>query len=87
VRRKPFDAWSDSTLGDRPDGYRAFKASIEQSLLAQFARHFPVLAPMIVTHELSTPLTGTRPLRSLERTHLLGWAKVGFGRSVVGCVR
>ncbi len=54
---EPFDAWSDSTLGDRPEDYTAFKAAIEQSLLAQFARHFPALAPMIVTHELSTPLT------------------------------
>ena len=34
-----------------------FKAAIERNLLAQFARRFPALAPMVVAHELSTPLT------------------------------
>ncbi|WP_321937740.1 NAD(P)/FAD-dependent oxidoreductase [Paraburkholderia sp. J8-2] len=54
---EPFARWSRSTLQDRPGEYTAFKAFIEQSLLAQFARHFPELAPMVVFHEVSTPLS------------------------------
>lgn len=53
----PFARWSDSELGRRPQEYATFKAAIERHLLAQFARHFPALAPMVVVHELSTPLT------------------------------
>jgi len=56
---EPFSRWSGSSLQDRPDEYTAFKALIEQRLLAQFARHFPNLAPMVVFHEVSTPLTLT----------------------------
>lgn len=52
-----FRPWQDSTLGERPEGYRAFKEAIGRQLLAQFTRHFPALAPMIVCHEISTPLT------------------------------
>jgi all-trans-retinol 13,14-reductase len=52
-----FAPWGESTLHHRPDAYTAFKACIERNLLAQFARHFPALAPMVVAHELSTPLT------------------------------
>jgi all-trans-retinol 13,14-reductase len=33
-------------------------------MLAQFCRHFPALAPLIRFHELSTPLTQQRYLRS-----------------------
>ena len=54
---EPFAPWSDSTLYHRPEAYTDFKAAIERNLLAQFARHFPALAPMVVVHELSTPLT------------------------------
>jgi all-trans-retinol 13,14-reductase len=52
-----FSQWCGSTLQDRPDEYTKFKATIARSLLAQFARHFPDLAPMVTFHELSTPLT------------------------------
>jgi all-trans-retinol 13,14-reductase len=52
-----FARWSDSTLQGRPEAYTEFKAAIEHSLLAQFARHFPGLAPMVLYHEVSTPLT------------------------------
>ena len=52
-----FASWSDSTLGQRPQEYVTFKTAIEKNLLAQFARHFPALAPMVVVHESSTPLT------------------------------
>ena len=54
---EPFAPWIDSTLHHRPRTYTDFKAAIERNLLAQFARHFPALAPMVVAHELSTPLT------------------------------
>ncbi len=52
-----FARWEDSTHRNRPEEYSAFKAAIERNLLAQFARHFPALAPMVVARELSTPLT------------------------------
>jgi all-trans-retinol 13,14-reductase len=52
-----FSQWQDSKFGDRPEGYAAFKALIERNLLAQFTRYFPALAPMIICHELSTPLS------------------------------
>jgi len=52
-----FAPWRDSTHRNRPDDYTALKAAIERTLLAQFARHFPALAPMVVASELSTPLT------------------------------
>lgn len=52
-----FSRWSGSTLQDRPAEYTEFKAVIARSLLAQFAHHFPQLAPMVAFHEVSTPLT------------------------------
>ncbi len=52
-----FAPWEDSRIGRRPPDYAALKRVIEERLLAQFARHFPALAPMIVTREVSTPLT------------------------------
>jgi len=52
-----FARWKESTHRNRPEEYRAFKAAIQRNLMAQFARYFPALAPMVVAHELSTPLT------------------------------
>ncbi|MBL8352790.1 MAG: NAD(P)/FAD-dependent oxidoreductase [Burkholderiaceae bacterium] len=43
--------------GDRPEDYLAFKAWVEERLLAQFLRHFPALAPLLRFHEMSTPVT------------------------------
>jgi all-trans-retinol 13,14-reductase len=37
--------------------YRQQKAVLEEKLLAQFARYFPKLAPLVTYHELSTPAT------------------------------
>jgi len=54
-----FSQWQDSTFGDRPEGYVAFKDLIERDLLAEFGRRFPALAPMIRCHVLSTPLSTT----------------------------
>ncbi len=41
----------------RSEGYAAFKSMLESNLRAQFASHFPELAPMIVTSECSTPIS------------------------------
>jgi all-trans-retinol 13,14-reductase len=54
---EPFSAWARSKPGHRPEEYEAAKAWIGESLLAQFKRHFPRLAPMIDFHETSTPLS------------------------------
>jgi all-trans-retinol 13,14-reductase len=56
-RWEPFAAWADSASGHRPEEYEATKAWIAESLLAQFKRGFPRLAPLIDFHELSTPLS------------------------------
>ena len=41
---------------DRPDEWRAFKQSVEDRLVALFAKKFPALESMIVYRELGTPL-------------------------------
>ncbi|MGC2459332.1 MAG: NAD(P)/FAD-dependent oxidoreductase [Gallionellaceae bacterium] len=56
-RWEPFSEWANSAPGHRPEEYEATKAWIAESLLAQFKRHFPQLAPMIDFYELSTPLS------------------------------
>ena len=56
-RWEPFSVWSDSSTGQRPEGYEAIKARIGENLLTQFKRHFPRLAPLIDLHEISTPLS------------------------------
>ena len=53
----PFKRWLGGPPGERPEDYQAFKAWIGERLLAQFARHFPALAPMVRFHEVATPLT------------------------------
>jgi all-trans-retinol 13,14-reductase len=59
-----FAPWMDLPGDERPPEYRAFKAAVGQRLLAQFARHFPALGAMVRFHELSTPLTQKRFVRS-----------------------
>jgi len=59
-----FAPWLHLPDKQRPDDYRALKARVEERLLAQFCRHFPKLAPMVRFHELSTPLTQRRYVRS-----------------------
>jgi phytoene dehydrogenase-like protein len=54
---EPFAAWADSAPGHRPEEYEATKAWIAESMLAQFKRSFPSLAPLIDFYELSTPLS------------------------------
>ena len=60
-----FEHWlgvDDSEPRSAP--YRAFKGWIEERLLAQFGRCFPALMPLVRFHELSTPLTQRRRVRS-----------------------
>ena len=47
----------NTKLGQRPQDYLDLKLKITAHLRAQFARHFPALAPLIVQTELSTPLS------------------------------
>jgi all-trans-retinol 13,14-reductase len=56
-RWEPFSAWTGTATGHRPEDYEATKAWIGETLLAQFKRHFPRLAPLIDFHEISTPLS------------------------------
>jgi phytoene dehydrogenase-like protein len=61
-----FAPWLALPDDQRPEEYQAFKAWIEERLLAQFMRHFPALKPMLRFHELSTPVTQHRYVRSPE---------------------
>ncbi|MGE5337806.1 MAG: phytoene desaturase family protein [Gemmatimonadota bacterium] len=46
-----------AAAAERSDSYRAFKALLEQNLLAQFAQHFPQIAARVVHHDASTPIS------------------------------
>jgi all-trans-retinol 13,14-reductase len=59
-----FAPWIAQTGDERPEDYVALKAWIEDRLLSQFLRHFPALRPMLRYHELATPLTQRRYVRS-----------------------
>lgn len=59
-----FAPWLDLPFGERPEDYLAFKAWVEERLLAQFARHFPALAPLVRFHELATPVTQQHYVRA-----------------------
>lgn len=48
--------FAESEPGERADEWAAFKQDVEGKLLAFFAKEFPALAPLIVFHELGTPL-------------------------------
>ena len=61
-----FEPWLALADDERPEEYQAFKAWVEERLLAQFLRHFPALQPMVRFHELSTPVTQHRYVRSPE---------------------
>jgi len=61
-----FAPWLRLPDGARPEEYLALKAWIEERLLAQFLRHFPALKPLLRFHELSTPVTQRRYVRSPE---------------------
>jgi all-trans-retinol 13,14-reductase len=59
-----FAPWLALPVDERPEDYQALKAWVEERLLAQFLRHFPALQPMLRFHELSTPVTQQRYVRS-----------------------
>ena len=54
-----FSKWEKSRHGDRPEEYKDFKQLIEEKMLSRFKHYFPKIAPLIVYHELSTPLSMT----------------------------
>ena len=59
-----FAPWLALPDTQRPADYYALKERVKARLLAQFLRHFPRLAPMVRFHDLSTPLTQRRFVRS-----------------------
>lgn len=59
-----FSPWLGLAGDERTEDYRAFKAWVEERMLAQFLRHFPTLTPMVRFHELSTPVTQRHYVRS-----------------------
>lgn len=61
---RAFAPWLDTPDGRRSEQYLELKGRIEKRMLARFCKHFPALAPLIRFHELSTPLTQQRYLRS-----------------------
>jgi len=61
-----FAPWSALPDDQRTQGYQAFKAWVEERMLAQFLRHFPAMKGMVRFHELSTPVTQQRYVRSPE---------------------
>lgn len=52
-----FKKWEGSSYGRRSEDYKELKERIEARMLEQFKRHFSAIAPLIVYHEVSTPLT------------------------------
>jgi len=48
----------------REEDYLAFKDWVGERLVAQFLRHFPTLRPMLRFHELATPLSQRRYVRT-----------------------
>ena len=61
-----FSPWLGEGAVEPDESYRALKGWIEARLLAQFGRHFPGLAPRVRLHELSTPVTQARYVRTPE---------------------
>jgi all-trans-retinol 13,14-reductase len=61
---RAFGPWLHLPPGERPGEYLALKARVEERMLAQFKRHFPMLAVMLRFHELSTPVTQQRYVRT-----------------------
>jgi all-trans-retinol 13,14-reductase len=59
TRWEAFAPWADASQDERRAEYDAFKVMLEEKLLRQFGTYFPALVPLIVYHEVSTPLTLT----------------------------
>jgi len=52
-----FEPWRQTRWHKRGEQYDAFKAELQQRLLAQLFRHMPELEPMVDHVEMSTPIT------------------------------
>jgi all-trans-retinol 13,14-reductase len=50
----------DGGAGRRPEEWAAFKKSVEDRMLEYYASKFPSLMPLLVFHELGTPLATAR---------------------------
>lgn len=60
-----FATWLRPARGVEPrQDYTAFKERVGTRLRAQFERHFPALAPMVRYHEVATPITQKRYVRT-----------------------
>ena len=64
VDSEVFAPWLGLPDAERPVDYLALKERIKTRLLRQFLKHFPEMEPMVRFHELSTPLTQRRYVRS-----------------------
>lgn len=62
-----FARWQGQAAArQRPGDYLAFKAAVTERLVAQFARHFPGLMPLLRFRELATPLSRQYYVRTPE---------------------
>ena len=52
--------FAEGRARERPDEWTAFKKRVETRMMAYYAEKFPALAPLIVYHELGTPLATAR---------------------------
>jgi all-trans-retinol 13,14-reductase len=57
VNWEAFSTWAQSRHASRPGEYESYKDVLERHLLGLFGRYFPGLTPLVVYHELSTPLS------------------------------
>ena len=63
---RAFEAWRETRWMKRGEDYEAFKARLEQALLAQLLDHMPGLRPFVDHVELSTPLSTDHFARPLH---------------------
>jgi len=63
---KHFQEWSDTNWKQRPQEYEDLKAALSNQLLEQFLEHMPSLRPYVAWAELSTPLSATHFVRSVD---------------------
>lgn len=64
VDANAFAPWFALADNEPPEEYLALKSWVEERLLAQFLCHFSALRPILRFHELSTPVTQRRYVRS-----------------------
>ncbi|NNK17148.1 MAG: NAD(P)/FAD-dependent oxidoreductase [Sulfitobacter sp.] len=54
---KTVEKWAGLPAGARGDDYAEFKRRAEKTLMAEYEKHFPDLAKLVVYRELATPLS------------------------------